>query len=307
MKTRLSKEKVKISFLILIFLPAVFLWIVILNRKPLSNKVLFQKISTEVLSKPISLNSLFYDEKLFYKGVDDAKKNYKKMDFPIKGGIIPHHLLPGLIISDFFMHLTENPPLNIIIIGPNHPEIGKNILSAFNNWETPFGIVETNVDYVQRLTEQGLVALDEKTLSEEHSLGGLMPYIKYYLPSTKVIPIAVRATNSLDDVIKLANLLLPFLKEDNTVILASVDFSHYLSSEKAQENDKLTLEKIESNNYEALLNMDNDYLDSPIAIATFLKIMEENKLNHKVLFNSNSGILTGINSGVTSYFSIAYY
>jgi hypothetical protein len=66
----------------------------------------------------------FYDEKSFLDGIAKVKSSYKEKDYKIKGGIVPHHLLPSYIVADFFKHIAHQKPKTLILIGPNHYEKG---------------------------------------------------------------------------------------------------------------------------------------------------------------------------------------
>lgn len=266
------------------------------------------QLGTKNLNENFKQQPLFFNEESFFKGVSKAEKEYKKSEYVVKGGISPHHLLPGYLISNLFLHIKENPPENIILIGPNHYEQGENVISAQNNWETPFGVVEVNTELINTLSWQKAVVFSQDVMHTEHSVGALMPYIKYYLPKTKVIPIILRGTTTEKEMSLLIDTLKPILSSDKIIILASVDFSHYLDSKKAIENDILTKQKIENNDYEGLLRMNNDYLDSPKSLITFLTLMNLSESNHKILDNTNSGILIKNNNApVTSYFLIIYF
>ena len=152
------------------------------------------------------------------------------------------------------------------------------------------------------------MSLDQSIIKEEHSVGALMPYIKYYLPKAKVIPIILRATTAEMEMSLLIDGIGSLLSDEKTIIIASVDFSHYLDSNKAQKNDKITQQKIENSDYNALLRMNNDYLDSPKSLVALLTLMDRDKRKYKILNNTNSGQLFNENSTlVTSYFTIIYY
>ena len=106
----------------------------------------------------------FYDEKTFLEGVEKAKA-IQKSDNLIRGGIVPHHLYAADIIADFFKRLSFQNPQTIILIGPNHYEKGNfKALSSLDNWETPFGIVETDRQLTKQLLDKNLIQIDETTL-----------------------------------------------------------------------------------------------------------------------------------------------
>lgn len=251
----------------------------------------------------------FFDESSFYSGVNQVKKDSNVFTYLIRGGIIPHHLLAGRIIADFFYRLSKQSPKTIILVGPNHYEKGNSlILTSDLGWQTPFGVVKTNKKIIESLKENEMISFDDETLSGDHSVAGLIPFIKFYLPETEVVPVLLSSKLIPKEIQELANQLKKYADKD-TVIVASVDFSHYLTSSEARDNDKISLEILKSYNYAKLFTLSNSYLDSPSSIAAVLMTMEELKTtNMEVLFHTNSGEMMKKESvETTSYFSIAYY
>lgn len=251
----------------------------------------------------------FYDEASFNLGVKAAHDTFKEPTYIIKGGIVPHHLAVGFIISDFFKKLSVQDPKTIFLIGPNHFEKGKFMaLTSLYNWKTEFGIVEADHLIIKELLASHLLEVDEETLPLDHSLSGLMTYIKYYIPKARVVPILLSSRFSIEDSKTISNSLYKLIKKD-AVILASVDFSHYLIGTKAQDRDTLTLKVMKEYNYDKLYSMNNDFLDSPPSIGTLLMTMQkQNAKNFDIQFNTNSGKLQNNNTiPTTSYFSIFYY
>lgn len=251
----------------------------------------------------------FFDKQTFYSGVARAEKENRKIDYKIKGGIVPHHLFPGFIITDFFRTLSFQKPKTIILVGPNHYEKGNfNALTSLYGWQTPFGAVEPNTEIINNLAGSGLVKVNEDVLPKDHSVAGIMPFIKFYLPDTRVAPIILSGTMTQEETELLSDKLKNFINED-TIIIASVDFSHYLNNKQAEENDKITLNVIKNFDYKQLFKMNNDYVDSPPSIATLMFVMQKlGKTNLEVFYNTNSGQLQNNNFiETTSYFSIAFY
>lgn len=250
----------------------------------------------------------FYDPKSFNEGIIRAGEEEKKTDYDILGGIIPHHLLPGYMIADFFNRLSVQKPTTVIIVGPNHYEKGDYLaLTSQYDWETPFGVVRPNTKIIADLLERSLVKVDEAVVSNDHSTAGSMSFIKHYLPDAQVVPIVLSAKMSEADSEKLAKSLSRYVSKD-TVLVAAVDFSHYLSGERARENDKLTWRAMESFDHQKLLQLNNDYLDSPISIVTLLKAMQEvGATELDLLHNTNSGFMARDNTiKTTSYFSVNF-
>jgi MEMO1 family protein len=251
---------------------------------------------------------LFYNSEVFYQGIEAAKKEDGRLSQPMVGGIIPHHLLPSYIIAGFFHRLALQKPKTIILVGPNHEEKGNfPVLTSLLGWETPTGMVETNESIINTLLKSGLAHTNDEVLTNDHAVAGIMPFINYYLPTTTVVPLLLSRTLSQAELELLASKLYPQLGND-VVLVAAVDFSHYLTGPQAEEKDATTLALMQSNNYPQLLLLSNDYFDSPPSIV--LLLMSMNRLGAteaNVLYHTNSGVIAHNSiDPSTSYFSIMY-
>lgn len=252
---------------------------------------------------------LFYDHDLFFKGVDTSKNFQIDFSYKIAGGIVPHHLFPSYIITDFFSLLSKQEIETIILMGPNHYEKGGfPALSSYYKWQTPYGFVEPGDELIGDLEKNNLVKIDSNVLTHDHSIAGMMPFIKFYLPDVKVVPILLSGFMDLGQINSLSNKLKNYIDE-KTVVISAVDFSHYLKSAKAQEKDKITLNLIKANDYKSLLKLNNEYLDSAPSIVALLMIMKSNNSDRFfVIHNTNSGILQNNNEiETTSYISAVFY
>jgi AmmeMemoRadiSam system protein B len=252
---------------------------------------------------------IYYEPESFWKGVSEAENHNTDLPKGALGGIMPHHLLPASLLSDFFKRWQNNPPETIILIGPNHKERGYyKTLTSLEVWQTPFGVVYPNADIAQLLVDKQLAYVNEPVVEDEHSVAGMMPYIKYYLPNTNVVPLVLRSNFTMEELDQLAAAIKPYVSE-KIVVMAPVDFSHYLTSEKAAAHDKITLEAMQNFDYKRILNFSNDNTDSPSSIVLFEKIMNlVGKKNLKLLYNTNSGVIDNNPfEKTTSYFTAIFY
>lgn len=257
------------------------------------------------LSHPV----LFFERESFYQGIMQAGKQDKKFTYHISGGIIPHHLFPAFIQADFFQRLSSQKPKTIIVLGPNHYEKGEfRFLSSAYAWETLFGKVIPDQTIVSDLVNKNIIHINEDVLLHEHSVAGIMPFIKYYLPETKVVPVVISNFTTLEEIGFFADNLNKYLNKD-TVLIASVDFSHYLNNFEAQNKDKLSLQIIKDYDYKRLFTLNNDYMDSPPSVAILLLNMQKTgKTKMDILQHTNSGeIQKNDFIPTTSYYSIAFY
>ncbi|MFZ2193338.1 MAG: AmmeMemoRadiSam system protein B, partial [Candidatus Moraniibacteriota bacterium] len=195
----------------------------------------------------------------------------------------------------------------VFVVGPNHWEKGEKILTSNAIWETPFGNVMPNEEIISDLKEKGLMQIENYIMQKEHSTTGLFPLIAYYLPNVKIVPIILSAKNTRAEIEKLNDELSKYLENEKNMLVVSVDFSHYLNSNEAESKDNETLKVLQSFDYDKLFQLNNDNLDSPTSIATFLSATQKNgKAKFEVIDHSNSANILGGNIvKTTSYFSLA--
>lgn len=251
----------------------------------------------------------FFEKNFFITGEEALRENQPFVSLKsIRGGITPHHLLPGTILSRFFYAVSQKSPSTIIIIGPNHSEAGQaSVLTSQYDWETPFGTTFHDHYLTNEFVSMNIATVDEKVVPADHSVTATIPYIKRYLPNTKVVPLLVSNTMNIEEIKQLSDQLARLLPSD-TVVVASVDFSHYLNANEADEKDQVTFELMQNYDYERLLSLNNDYTDAPATIILFLELMKTlNSRDTVLLDHTNSGHLTRDPFiETTSYFSILF-
>jgi AmmeMemoRadiSam system protein B len=251
---------------------------------------------------------IYYNRDLFYQGVSEAEDSPYKIPYKLLGGIVPHHTLVSGEISKFWKAVAEQDPKMIVLVGPNHKDIGsRNIISSRYCWETPFGMMGPNLPVVDTLIAKNLAVADEDVIGEDQSIGALVPYIKYYLPDVQIVPIILKSKTTLRECELLGNVLSSLVGGD-TAVIASVDFSHYLASLEASENDKLTEKLLKFRDSKTLFTLNNDFLDSPQALAVLFMVMEKlGSYDMDILYHSNSGEILGApNISTTSYFVVGF-
>lgn len=253
------------------------------------------------------IGCMYYNEKDFVASVNKAEK-IEIQNF-IQAGIVPHHLLAGDMIASFFKTLANSEPEVLILIGPNHKRVGeKKINTGRWNWNTPFGVLEADDKVFEDIFDSVDYGEDIGLLFNEHSISGLVPYVKYYMPDTKLIPIVLHGNLSLEDSKTFARSIFEATKGKKCIVVGSVDFSHYLSPEKADEMDTISLKAIKERDIETISKMNNDYLDTPPTIITIIELtemLEAEKL--EIMGHSNSAIISGeYSESTTSYFTILF-
>ncbi len=280
-----------------------FLFILLLFITGCSTAVSSNK-SEQIITGQIKLVENFqysapWDNELLTNYYNQRPTLNKDIGF-IKGGIIPHHLLAGKYIAGFFAALQKQNPSVIVLIGPNHFDRGQtNIISSALDWQTPFGILKTDTDLVNKLVEAKVLSLDEKTMAEEHSIYGPVALLKEALPKTEFLPIILKNELSSSTLDNLVNKLQEILPAD-AVVISSIDFSHYQHQGVADFHDELSEGVIGNFNYSRLNELE---IDSVPSLYVMLKMMEKNGTQKiATAWHDNSADLASNADLTTSYY-----
>lgn len=256
----------------------------------------------------------FFNPTLFYQGLEAARRSASgagpvtaSAAGRLAGGLVPHHDLAAELLSGFFLLLEEDPPEVIFLVGPNHEAAGPPVITGRRPWQTDFGLVEVDPGAVDALVGLGLAAVEEDVLAREHAMGTLMPYIKFHAPEARVVPLILHRGLSRADLERLAGALAAELGPGR-ILVASVDFSHYLTRPEAEAMDRETLATITAGDLDRLLQMGPEHLDSPGSVAVLLTAMAAAGADGPtVLGHTNSGaILRDDLIETTSYFTFVF-
>jgi len=275
--------------------------------------ILFVMKRTEFLAVDKNPNEyhapIFFDEKSFFDVILSSEKIEEKTEH-VSGGVIPHHLLASDIIVGFFESIPKDQTVErVVLIGPNHYERGDSIFTtSLNGWENPIGNVLPDIKAIEKMRGKlSSLGVDADMMEQEHSIGGIIPFVSYYLPDAKIIPLSISRQAKLSDLEKLTSQLNK-ISNEKTIFISSVDFSHYLSFSEAEKNDKVTLDLLKTGNLDRLLELNEDYVDSPESLALLLLVMEEREIfSFEVLDHKNSADYTQKKEvETTSYYSLIY-
>lgn len=244
--------------------------------------------------------SFFSKKEIFENAFKKSKKSPVKEN--VKGLIVPHHLLASKLIADGFNIIFSKEPLVVILIGPNHFFYGKGkIISSLYDWQTPYGVLESDKNLVRKISkEEKKVNIEESPFKREHSISGLVTFIKKSLPNAKIVPLIIKDTLSQEESDNFAYYLNKVVPQ-NSIIIASVDFSHNVPSKIADFQDLKSLEILKNFDYQ---NIDSLHADSKPALRILLRFSElQGCKNFIFLDHSNSSKILNNDKipDVTSY------
>lgn len=224
--------------------------------------------------------------------VAGAKETAKK---DISVLIVPHHLVAKDYIARAFEYVSknrENIPDRIILMGPNHFFRGQGkIISTTVPWQTPYGEIKPDTDFIKKLVLFNFASEEKNVVEGDHSITNLLPYIKQFYSEAKLIPLLMREPITAERATAFGKALAEYLDE-KTLIIASIDFSHYFPQKIADEHDERSIK--------ALYNLDFDFFqkeidaDSPHILMVLTRYLERTgykKFN--LLSHTNSAVLTG--------------
>lgn len=231
---------------------------------------------------------------------------------PVAGAravIVPHHWVGGHLIVGGVRDLLEGSGAQrVIVLGPNHIGAGGALVTTSGQaWSTPLGRLEADGKAVTALARAGVATVSPRVLTHEHSMAGMMPSIASAAPAARVVPLAVRPGLRLSEARRLAGALVPLLEDPQTttVLVASVDFSHYLPVDVARRHDRESLDVLRRLDSAKAITWSDEHFDSPGSIATLLETMRAvGATRFELRANTSSAEILGPGpAGTTTYIS----
>lgn len=237
-----------------------------------------------------------------------------KVDVPKVFGIISPHA--GYIYSGgtaaYGFNLLRNKNFNkVIIIAPSHREYFPGVcIYNGDGYKTPLGTVEVDKTTAKKIAEGSkTIYLGIEGHRQEHAVEVQIPFLQMVLSDFKIIPIVMgdQGKTYLDELAE----QIAKVVDDETVIIASSDLSHFYSKEKAFELDSLVVKDISDFNYDKLASdLEKGKCEAcgggPIVV--LMKAAAKLHKNKSMLLNhSDSGDVSGDNSEVVGYLSAVIY
>ena len=233
----------------------------------------------------------------------------------IRAVVSPHagYIYSGQVAAYSFKQLQGSEYESIIIIAPSHAEYF-DFISLYHGdaYETPLGKVAVDKKRICRL--EGASPYMQKTHSghgSEHSLEVQLPFLQVVLgEDIQVVPIVIGNQNRKNITI-LGETLGKLFKEENVLIVASTDLSHYHPYDEAVTLDNNIVKIIESFDSQKLISEfehDNAEMCGGGPVASAMIASGLMGADSSIILNyANSGDISGDKSAVVGYLSAAFY
>lgn len=240
--------------------------------------------------------------------------NQTQKDEKIYGIICPHagYVYSGPTACHSYKAISSKNPELVIILGPNHFGIGKDVATMIDaQWETPLGLVTVDSEAAQEIANDSkYIEIDEFSHSKDHSLEVQIPMLQSMLPNKfKILPIILR-DQSLEMAKDVGNAVAQIAKSRNTMIVASSDFTHYEENSFAHSQDKSLIEPILEMNVEKFYNVLIEKRVTACGYGAMASVMIACKklgaVKGELLSYSTSGDVMGDTSSVVGYGAIKF-
>ncbi|MBQ9564787.1 MAG: AmmeMemoRadiSam system protein B [Synergistaceae bacterium] len=205
------------------------------------------------------------------------------------GALSPHHGVAGALIDRLYAQIQAivPHPRRVIVIGPDHFRRAKhNIVIGASDWGTR-NVLRGDAEGAElsHLFRQDEVARRDHCVTEH------IPRIAKFFPEASVLSIIVKPAATDLQVLRACQRLEALLREGDSVVILSMDLSHYKPREQSDAEDEKSLELIRDFQFSKLNNAD---IDCPRGARLFLMLMQRLGLTHATLLErSNSADFLG--------------
>ena len=164
------------------------------------------------------------------------------------GAILPHagHMYSGYQTIPFFQVLRDldQLPSTFVIVHPNHSGMGEPlIIDGADYWLNSLGRVPADRDFAESLD----LPFADTARIREHSAEVILPFMQYYLSGKEfsIVPLCMR-----DQSYESSRLVAERIYESSrrlnreVILIASCDFSHFLSPDEGKRRDQLLIDEI---------------------------------------------------------------
>ncbi len=163
--------------------------------------------------------------------------NITSKERDVLGAVVPHagYMYSGTTAAHVYSALPEAG--TYVLIGPNHTGYGSPVSVSSETWSTPFGEVNSDLDFIKALPKK-IIDTDESAHRYEHSLEVQLPFLQHRFSDFRIVPICMGMQDE-ETALEVGGEISEAVRKVNrkVVIIASSDFSHYKPDKVAHEDD----------------------------------------------------------------------
>lgn len=163
--------------------------------------------------------------------------------------VCPHagYVYSGAIAAHAYAELAfDGKPDLFIIVGIDHHGYGAALASVQceGGWQTPLGTAKINSAIANKiLSNTQKLKESARAHSMEHSLELQIPFLQYIYGKIEFVPIII-SSGGLSVLQELGAAIAKACKEENVVLIASTDFTHFESADSAKAQDQKAINAI---------------------------------------------------------------
>jgi len=216
----------------------------------------------------------------------------------IMAGVVPHHNTAAVLISGFFAQAAAYADYYdlVIILAPNHEGDIANVVLSYRDWDVGNGVFTCRIFVNDIMAADGInTAISHYRMERDHAASILIPYIYHYLPGVEVAPLLLNRTLTFNETIELFHWANNWIYESNknVLLVASIDFSHFLTAPQSRQMDVITKEAVLAHDLRRIHMMNYHNLDSSAAMIIFLMYLEGLGIEPQIIAHTDASEFLG--------------
>jgi AmmeMemoRadiSam system protein B len=154
------------------------------------------------------------------------------------------------------------------------------------------------------------VLVDDELIAADHAVTNQLPMIREYLPEAEVAAVLISSHIGREQLAKLVAQMHEFYVAKDTLVVGSIDFSHYLTLTEMEKRDQQMRQWLASEQpVMAIAGVGDEYTDSWAGLVLMLELMAARGARLEIADYSNSALETNDLDveTATSYFYLRWW
>lgn len=251
------------------------------------------------------------DRKVFTDAIEAERPDFNP-PIDVSGITVPHHLVAADLIARGFWAASGGEYRRVIVLAPDHFRANATGITLYTDpIETVFGPIMPDTQAIDQIATAATAISHLSVRGEidtEHGVLALAPFVKSFFPRARIVPVVFGVNTKPEDWAHIAGVLAPLI-DDETLVVQSTDFSHYLPIGQAVLRDQETINVISAHDRSAVERLDQPaHLDSRAAMSVMMDLLVERLGHHQTIIANRNQVEyePQAASSTTSYLTIIY-